>query len=96
MTGYGDDVSLKERGIIEKAMEIIGAVVVLFLFSIPILAIFLLLLFVVLKFLQLSCYALAWLCLGVGKLCQVVFERKRPATTAIVSTSGRGGVYVTQ
>jgi hypothetical protein len=96
VTGYGDGVSPKGKGIRGKAMEFVGAVLVLFLFSIPILAIFLLLLLVVFKFLQLSCYALAWLCLGVGKLCEVVFETKRSAITTPVSTSGRGGVYITQ
>ncbi len=77
-------------------MGIIGGIFVLFLFSIPLLAIFLLLLFVALKFLQLSCYGLAWLCFGLGKLFEVIFERKRSVTTALVPTRGSDMTYVTR
>jgi CBS domain containing-hemolysin-like protein len=63
-------------------MEIIGGIFLLFLFSIPLLAIFLLLLIVVLRFLQLLCYGLAWLCSGLGKL----FERRQSVTTTLVPT----------
>jgi len=73
-------------------MEIIGAILVLFLFSIPLLAIFLLLLIVALRFLQLLCYGLAWLCSGLGKL----FERKQSVTTALVTTQASGGAYLAQ
>jgi hypothetical protein len=93
VTEYGDGVSLKERGIRGKAMEIVGAVVVLFLFSIPILAIFLLLLFVALKFLQLSCYSLAWLCIGLGRLCELLFERKQPRQQPLLSTQEGSKTY---
>ena len=69
MTDYGDDVLLEERGIRERAMEvigIIGAVLVLVLFSTPLLTVSLLLLIVALKFLQLLFYGLAWLCRRLG------------------------------
>jgi len=47
-------------------MEIIGAVVVLVLFSTPLLAVSLLLLIVALKFLELLFHGLAWLCGRLG------------------------------
>jgi hypothetical protein len=59
-------------------MEAIVGIFVLFLFGTPLLAIVLLLLFVALKFIQLLCYALAWLCAGLGKLCGFLFEGKQP------------------
>jgi hypothetical protein len=69
-------------------MEIVGAVVVLFLFSITILAILLLLLFVALKFLQFSCYGLAWLCIGLGRLCEFLFERKQQQQPLLYTQEG--------
>ena len=65
-------------------MEIIGGIIVLFLFGTPLLAVVLLLLFVALKFFQLLCYALAWLCAGLGKLCELLFERKQPQHQALL------------
>ena len=58
-------------------MEVIVGIFVLFLFGAPLLAVALLLPFVALKFFQLLCYALAWLCAGLGKLCELLFEREQ-------------------
>ena len=59
-------------------MEVIGGIIVLFLFGTPLLSVALLLLLVALKYFQLLCYALACLCAGLGKLCELLFERNQP------------------
>jgi len=73
-------------------MVTIGAIVLLVLLGIPLLAIFLLLLIVALRSLQLLCYGLAWICFGLGKL----FEKRQRVTTAAVTSRGSSGAYVTQ
>jgi len=67
-------------------MEVIGGIIVLFLFSLPLLAIFLLLLCVSLRLLAWLCDGLAWLCEGLGKICEVLFERKGSTITPYAST----------
>lgn len=67
----------EKKGVRKGAMEVIGGIIVLFLFGTPLLAVALILLIVALKFFQLLCYALAWLCAGLGKLCELLFESKQ-------------------
>jgi hypothetical protein len=74
-------------------MEVIVGIFVLFLFSTPLLAIALLLLFVALKFIQLLCYALAWSCVGLGKLCEFLFERKQPQQQLLLPTQEDRSIY---
>jgi hypothetical protein len=69
-------------------MEIIGAIFVLFLFSIPILAIFLLLLVIALKL-------LSWLCLGLAKLIEA-FVGKEPKSITPVDARGNNESYAIQ
>jgi hypothetical protein len=80
-------------GIRKGAMDVIGGIIVLFLFSTPLLAVALLLLFVALKFFQLLCYALAWLCVGLGRLCELLFERKQPQQQPLLSTKEDSRTY---
>ena len=65
-------------------MEIIGAILLLFIFSIPQLTIFLLLLYIALRLLQLLCYGLAWVSLRLSR----VFEGRQPAIVAPASAQG--------
>lgn len=74
-------------------MEVIGGIIILFLFSLPLVAIFLLLLYIALRFLQLLCYGLAWLCAGLGKLCELLFERKQPQQQPLLPTQKGSSIY---
>ena len=69
-------------------MDIIAGIFILLLFSIPILAIFLLLFVIALKL-------LSWLCLGLAKL----FERlvvEQPSSTTLADTQGADESYAIQ
>lgn len=70
-------------------MVTVAAILVLVLFSIPILAIFLVLLVIALKL-------LSWLCLGLAKLFEVLAGGERVGTTSVADTQGTDESYAIQ